>query len=139
MLKTILTSYKKQKKIVKISKILGDTSSVSGIDDIALKNDTQEKALDDLIDICETDKDLKFFIDKHGSNREELKHLYRKLMESGAGQWAKGHFVAASAFIFGSTLDYLLSNSQDDLSEISFNLIEYFEKGKTGEVSNEEK
>jgi hypothetical protein len=66
-----------------------------------------------------------------------LKATYRKLVMLGAGQWARGHWVAASAFAFGATLDYVLrelgdSATYEESIEVASRLLDYFERGGVG-------
>ena len=67
---------------------------------------------------------------------EDLRNLYWELIGSGAGQLAGGHFVAASALVFGSTLEYLLESKREERSNASvvYRLIQYFEQGEVGPV-----
>ena len=50
----------------------------------------------------------------------------------GAGQYYRGHWVAASSLVFGMTLDYLFDeknqmDSRDNGDRVAYRLIQYFE------------
>ncbi|MDO8583355.1 MAG: hypothetical protein Q7R51_02400 [bacterium] len=109
----------------------------------------KDKALDDLYLLSTNFKQTNDLLEKYNTNKEKFKKIYGKLVLLGAGQWARGYYVAASSLVFGSTLEYVLEKlakaSDEDLTvsfanipnylrEMAFNLIEYFEKGKTGKV-----
>lgn len=66
-----------------------------------------------------------------GANRSTLKDLYSRLCVSDAGQWAGGHWVAASALAYPHTLRFLLTNLQGGASHIeqAYAIIIHFERG----------
>ena len=72
-------------------------------------------------------------------DREKLKTAYGALILNGAGQWVKGHFVAASTLVFGPTLIFLINSlhRERSLKEVAFILMVYFEKGQVGLVESE--
>jgi hypothetical protein len=53
----------------------------------------------------------------------------------GAGQWACGHWVAASALAYSDALRYLLMRRKENMQETAYNLIMYFERGAALETS----
>ena len=97
----------------------------------------QKKAEEQLLDLCENDKQLSKIIEKYNSNRNELRKIYQDLIANGAGQWAAGHFCAASALAFVSTLEFLLQNKKSIGAGVSYIIVDYFETGKLGSLSSE--
>ncbi len=100
----------------------------------------RQTALSGLLDLCESDPRLAPILQKYGATRATLEELYTMLLSSGAGQWVRGHFVAASALVFPATLDYLLRMRRDDLKdadsvqEVAFRLLQYFGGGEVGPI-----
>ncbi len=133
----IFSSIKKSIKLKKISKILGELTTLS-VKDLIASSEKKEKAIDDLYALSKNFKYTKKRLIKHKIDKEKFKEIYSNLLRAGAGQWVKGHYVVASSLAFGSTLEYipeeLEGGEEGDWPEIAFNLIEYFEKGKKGKV-----
>ena len=75
---------------------------------------------------------------KHNADRRKLHDLYDMLVAGGAGQWAGGHFVAASSLVYGQPLDYVLTQQSGggdrSFLDVAMRLVEYFEHGETGPV-----
>ena len=94
-------------------------------------------AENELFDLIEADADLALIMKRFGADREVLRRIYGALLRVGAGQWARGHWVPASAIAFGTTSPYALtltSNGQMDSrevwQEVAVRLIAYFERGE---------
>ena len=87
--------------------------------------------------IAERDPIVQAIMHKWDIGIEELRKLYGELIGSGGGQVAGGHYVAASALVFGSTLEYLLASKRDGhgVASVTYRLIQYFEQGEVGPVS----
>lgn len=135
-----ISSLIKQRRIGRISRVLGaplDTSRF--IEDLTTgKPSKHNQALDDLLDLCESDSDLHKAMQAHGATRETLRALYKMLIANGAGQWVGGHFVAVSALCYGFPLLFLLQNLNTlPWSRICVLLIEYFERNEAGPVQLE--
>jgi hypothetical protein len=136
----IISSLRKQRRLRRISRALGaplDTSRF--LDDLVSgKPSNRDRALEDLLDLCESDALLRQTMEAHGANRETLRELYQMLIANGAGQWVGGHFVAVSALGYGFPLLFLLQN-HDTLPwvQICVLLIEYFERNEVGPVQLE--
>lgn len=127
-------SIKKNKELTRIQKELGKPLSYS-LDD--LLNDNSEQYKEALFDMVEKYDFLRSVLIEHNANRDDLQNIYKKLTTAGAGQWVKGNFVAAAAFAFSQTLDYILTKYEGEETEwarVSFDLIMYFDKGKLGAV-----
>jgi hypothetical protein len=75
---------------------------------------------------------------------QPILRLLRLLLASGAGQWVRGHWVAASALCYGFTLEFVLSSAtagkaagrtpREIWTPIAFELVDYFAKGAVGKV-----
>ena len=131
------SSFKKSSNLKRISKVLGQTTDFQSGDVLRSMRETssnKDKALEELLDICENDKQLSQVIEKYNSNREELKKIYSKLLINGAGQWAGGHLCCASALVFTSTLEYVLENKDSIGIQEGITIVDYFEKGRLGKV-----
>ncbi|HDY68797.1 MAG TPA: hypothetical protein ENH85_13530 [Candidatus Scalindua sp.] len=108
---------------------------------------TQTDTIDELIDLAYSDEYVLRVLEDYDGNRETLRNLYNKLVLTGAGQYAGGHYIAASSLVYPQTLKFLLKNYKgpdfaiNDLDArnsaifIAHRVIEYFEKGEVGEVT----
>lgn len=110
---------------------------MDGFLDSLNKNGQQQRAVDELFDIVENDPGLRTIMEGHGVTRSDLTDLYFKLKAAGAGQWTRGHYVAASVFAFGPTLDYVLRHRSDGSWEmVAIRLVEYFADGEMGLIAD---
>jgi hypothetical protein len=82
----------------------------------------------DLFEYCGSNPETRAVLAEFGCNREGLTELYQKLLASGAGQWAGGHWVAASAIAYPETLRFLLAQPTAG-REVAYLLIDHFETG----------
>ena len=124
----IFKSMKKSKKLVQYSQILSDFGSFD------------DEALQGIIDIAFEDPNCIPVIEKHKITRKKMEKKYQELLIHGAGQVVKNHWVAASALVYPQTLDYIFDKSNNKMTRdsggvVAYALIEYFEQGKTGKVS----
>jgi hypothetical protein len=101
----------------------------------------KKRAEEQLYDLIEGDRTLKAVMAKHGATRQTLEGVYRHLIMAGAGQWARGHWIAASALAYGSTLDFVLeklasenARGREISNSIVLRLIDYFAKGAVGAI-----
>lgn len=121
MFGAIFRSLKKSRRLRQISQHLGQCYD--------------DGALCALINIAWYDPHMKDLLRRHKALPDALKQIYSKLIEAGAGQWQRGHWVAASSLVFGDTLAYLLHHAQDeDFDTVAYTLIIYFQEGKSGPV-----
>lgn len=90
-----------------------------------------QQAEDALLDYCLSQPAIQSVLQEFGANRDTLKRLYSTLCATGAGQWAGGHWVAASALAYPHSLRFLLSNLEGGAShmEQTYALIMHFERG----------
>ncbi len=128
-------SLKKSGRLKRISKVLGAELSFD-VSSLASEVGTKNQALSELFDLCEADPDLSQVLTDYSADRGQLEATYQALTANGAGQWARGHYVAASAFAFVPTLEYILGAHPEgeSLPEMAFKLVDYFERGKVGPV-----
>ena len=144
----LFSSFKKSSNLRRISKELGgslsyheaQTQGLSGSDLMHAmlgSGEKQKKAEEELLDLCENDKQLSKIIEKYNSNRNQLKKIYNDLLVNGAGQWAGGHFCAASALVFVPTLEYVLQNKKSIGATVSYIIVDYFETGNLESLTSE--
>jgi len=137
MIKITIYSFKKSIRLKKISNILGKHKTSKNFEELFKNMDKYEKALEELLDLCESDIYLINTMRKYNANRETLKRAYRKLLKMGCGQWKRGHYIPASSLIYSQTLDYLLKNIDkegDDFVRVGWRLLKYFEYGEIGKI-----
>ncbi len=136
MIRTIIRSLKKSKRLRCISLRLTPPENIlNQVSPRTFDYTQMDKAEEELYDLCESDPELSMILQKHGANRDTINKVYTQLIEVGAGQYARGHFVAASSLAFGFTLDYVLNHKDDkDFDIIAYNLIQYFEVNRKGPV-----
>ncbi len=128
-------SLKKSGRLKRISKVLGAEMSFDNfVFSLGSEIGPKGQALSELFDLCEADPDLSQVLANYLADREQLKATYIALIANGAGQWVRAHYVAASAFAFVPTLEYVLGAHPEgeSLPEMAFKLVDYFELGKFG-------
>jgi hypothetical protein len=138
-LSSIFSSLRKSSDLRRISLGLalpygfGDVTSL--IEDAA----NEERSLAELLDLIQSDSKLSSILDTEGADREDLKRCYIALVRHGAGQWAKGHWIAASGLAFANTLPFILQqskngrlNERDNWQKIVWSVLDYFENGRVG-------
>jgi len=102
------------------------------IEELLSGSDRSKKAEDALLAYCESNEQLTKVMREFGATRETLQALYRRLQLAGAGQWAGGHYVSASAIAYPHTLSYLLRTpleTRDQLTAAAFTMLMHFERG----------
>ena len=82
-----------------------------------------------LLDYCEQQPTIQALLKEFKVSRHDLQELYQQLIYAGAGQWACGHWVAASALAYPDSLLYVRKRRGDNMQETAFSLIKYFEQG----------
>lgn len=134
----IFSSISKSIKLKRTSKVLGAPITLS-IDNLLNKQEEEDRALDELYLLAKNYKYTNNRLKKYHIDNKRFKEIYRALLIAGAGQWVKGHYVAASSLVFGTTLEYILERldkgKQKDWQDIAYKLIEYFQKRKIGKES----
>lgn len=136
MFAAIFRSIRKSKRLRDISsKLAAPSDWMNRVAQGTCDHTRIDKAEAELFDLCKTDPELRAVLQKHGANSDTLDHVYTKLIKIGAGQYARGHFVAASSLAFGFTLDYVLAHRNDERFDVvACNLVEYFQQNKSGPV-----
>lgn len=131
-------SLRKSLKLRRLSKILGRELDYKTFLK-ELKDNERTDALEDLLDLCESDNAVREIMKAYGTSRETLRDLYWQLMLGGAGQWQRGHFVAASALVFDQTLSYCLEAMSRgvNISHIAFRCVEYFRRREVGMIQHD--
>jgi hypothetical protein len=91
--------------------------------------DSKTSAESAILDYCEEQPTIQALLREFEISRQDLQELYHQLIMVGAGQWTRGHWVAASALAYPDPLRYLLMRRKEDMLETAYNLIMYFERG----------
>ncbi len=128
------------KRLRTLSRVLGDTAPITGIESLFQRSSVSKSAEEELYAVIEGDPALHSIMDRYAASRVDLRNLYNLLIRSGAGQWAGGHWVPASAIFYGFTLEFVMTTlHKQDLTKATcrsaaFQLVEYFRTGKVGRV-----
>ena len=138
-IKILFESFIRSRRLKKYSKHLSQSFGYTGSLGAKLLGESfQDNSLDEIIK-------LSFYtvnqpvIEKYSITETALKEKYEQLIHYGAGQYFRGHWIAASALVFSSTLEYLF-DKRNEMSgrmgqEIAYRLIEYFDNGEMGEIT----
>ena len=81
-IKYLFNNIKKSRRIRGISKVIGDFSN----SDVTETMDAKERALNELLELCETDPFLYYVMENYNADKVKLKKGYDKLIIAGAGQ-----------------------------------------------------
>ena len=147
-MKLLFQSLKKSIKIKKLSKQLSKPRNTKDTQDILCYLDKKQEYLNELIELCLADEYIAMVVSQYNANGQTLKELYSLLCRAGAGQYAGGHFVAASSLAFPLTLKFLLEHYNDgsfsikgyddynSMLFIAYRLIQYFENGEVGTIES---
>ena len=146
MLGTLIKSFKKSIRLKKISKNLSKVFDSNDILNFQERDKVLNENFNMLFEICQSDKNVNLLLEKNKIDSATLKEIYNLLKRYGSGQYAGGHYVAASSLVFPSTLQFLLEHYKGNKFEIKEYdeknsalfivtiLLKYFEKGEVGEV-----
>lgn len=91
-------------------------------------------AEDALLDYCEQQAPIQTLLKEFDISRNDLNELYRDLIRLGCGQWACGHWVAASALAYPESLRYVLNRRDRDRVKTANHLLQHFRCGSTLET-----
>jgi len=93
--------------------------------------DRHDDTIEALLDYCESDRNLQKVLAQFDISRKELREVFLLLVSVGAGQWVRGHYIAASAISYPHTLRYILSclASEEDILKAANRVIMHFERG----------
>lgn len=132
-----ISSLFKYRKLRRISKELGSPFDVATfMHELGSKGQSRrDRALKQLLDLCESDSTLSQIMRSRGAGRERLQEVYWVLLSIRAGQWVGGHYVPVSALASPFTLDFLLEQAgRLPWNHIAVLLVEYFERNESGPV-----
>ena len=99
----------------------------------------RDKALEQFLDLCESDSGVKQVMRSEGLLCSDLKEIYSDLLTVGLGQWIKGQYVALSTIAYVEPLLYIVRAKQRGTNrlEIAGTLLEYWEnKISQGDLLN---
>lgn len=116
----------------RISRELGRPFDARRLLDEMVHNPDRSARVDaDLVDYVMSRAPLQGIIREFDLTPEAIIELYRQLAVAGAGQWAGGHYVAASALAYPHTLRFLLESKRAGLEplETAYSLVMHFERG----------
>ena len=133
----LIRSFLKYRKFRRISRILG-----SGLGPEELLRELRsgrpskrDKALEELLDLCESDPVLVSARAGHSATRQDLREIYGILLATGAGQWEGGVFIPVATLGSPFALDFVLTNrDRHPWQQIAVLLLEYFERHESGPV-----
>jgi hypothetical protein len=146
MFKAIIQSIKKSKRLKAISKELAKPFPLNDPLSIVKSGAIKNNHLRTLIELVKSDQMILRTLNSYNASDQTIIEIYDLLCRFGAGQYKKGHYVAASSVAYASTLAYLLEHFQngsfciygyDQYNSgmyITNRLIKYFEKGEVGAV-----
>lgn len=93
-------------------------------------------AMEVLLDYCENQLEIKEIMNDLQISRENLRGLYGQLMAMGGGQWACGHWVAASSIAYPESLRYVLSRLDPNDSVFTEGISKWQETDKVNTIYN---
>lgn len=129
-LSTLIYTIKKSSKISKLQHSIAVFPRVDNVSNMLDDFDSKDKLLNSYFDVCLEDPGVLKIMNDYQTSKGDLRQIYDKLLELGAGQWAGGHYVALSAIAYVQTLEYVIKKKKMDEfnTEVANNLIIYFEK-----------
>ncbi|MXX70275.1 MAG: hypothetical protein F4Y73_00140 [Gemmatimonadetes bacterium] len=122
----------------RISRSLGrQRSPEQALDDLLHGGSSQRiDARSDLLDYCVAKPGILEVMQSFDLDRSDLEDLYFALMAVGAGQWAGGHWVAASALAYPDSLRFVAKKmgrgqaaDRDETLRAVYALVMHFERG----------
>lgn len=148
ILGVILGSLGKSKKLQKISKRLSKELTIEELMNFEDYVQKDEIALNELVDLCESDLNIRVISNNYNIGRDRLKEIYRMLNNPSTynwdnGTWVSGHHIPSSSIAYCGTLDFILRNQEklfngtsDEKTYICERLYKYFSNGETGFIEN---
>ncbi len=128
-------SWKKSSRLQELQKaIVPLNQSVSDMVSNAVHSSSggmspKDRALEEFLDLCESDDGVKQVMNIEHISRSDLKQLYVRLSAAGLGQWIKGHHAALSTIAYVEPLQYAVRAQKRGVAwlEVVSNLLEYWE------------
>lgn len=89
----------------------------------------KEQALEQFLDLCESDEGVRKVMETEGITRADLKEIYMHLSAAGLGQWIKGHYAALSTIAYVEPLIYAVRSQKrgTDWQQVTATLLRYWE------------
>ena len=89
----------------------------------------RDAAVDEFLNLCESDEGVKQVMQIEGLTRADLKDLYQRLTVAGLGQWIKGHYAALSTIAYPEPLQFAVRAPKQGVqwTHVVFSLMEYWE------------
>ena len=127
-------SFKKSSKLRKLQLEIAPPQqttedAVKGfLESVRTGDNRKEKALEEFLDLCESDDSVAMVMKNYNLDRDDLKGIYSELVVVGLGQWIKGHYAALSSIAYYEPLLYYTESKRKGSSiyEIANGLIEYW-------------
>lgn len=128
-------SWKKSSRLQKLEKVIAPPNqSIKNVISEAMhmsKGGTSAKdhALEDFIDMCESDQGVRKVMEIEHLSRSDLKQLYIRLLAAGLGQWIRGHYAALSTIAYVEPLQYAIRAQKSGVAwlQVVSNLLGYWE------------
>ena len=126
-------SFKKSKKLRQLQFDIVPPNEDLSISDsfkkILKTGKNKDQALDNFLDLCESDDGVIKVMENYDLTRDDLKEIYVLLEINGLGQWVKGHYAALSTIAYLEPLLFYVEATQQNISlrEITYVLLEYWE------------
>jgi hypothetical protein len=95
-------SWKKSSRLQKLQKAIAPPNQKmidlvsNAIHSPSVGQSPRDQALEEFLDLCESDEGVKQVMVIERLSRADLKQLYARLLAAGLGQWIKGHYAALS-------------------------------------------
>jgi hypothetical protein len=88
----------------------------------------QDIGLEEFLDLCEEDDEIRKVMQIESLSRSDLKELYSRLCRAGLSQWIKGHYAALSTIAYGEPLFFVVRAEKAgmNLREMSVILLRYW-------------
>ena len=125
---SILTrSWKKSSRLEELQKAISPPNQSMG--DLVANAARRGHALEEFLDLCESDEGIQQVMKVESLSRSDLKQLYIRLSAAGLGQWIKGHHAALSTIAYVEPLQYAVRAQKRGVAwmEVVSNLLAYWE------------
>ncbi len=132
----LIASYKKSKKLRRLQLRISPPPRVneSFIEacrrSISANRSEADRAIEEFLDMVESDPNLVPIIQHYGATREELASISKGFGGVGLGGWIRGHLVEWSSIAYPEPLFFILESTKRGSSnmEIAFWLTRYWRK-----------
>lgn len=123
----ITRSWKKSSRLEELQKAISPPNQSIG--DLVADAARKDHALEEFLDLCESDEGIQQVMKVESLSRSDLKQLYVRLSAAGLGQWIKGHQAALSTIAYVEPLQYAVRAQKRGVAwmEVVSNLLAYWE------------